>query len=151
MNKIRKTSEVDIPKETIKNGIRHVLCREDMKYYPELTKENGITYKLDEQTFLYHPQLESQDTNQDIGKYGRLRLEYLKNHKKGFLTQLMIQDRLNRYLVELNQAAHEQVNQMMEKMLKKDPLPEGFLEQVQHRNALMASAEEIVLREMIYK
>ncbi len=52
-------------------------------------KENGITYELRGEQ--YYPLLELPE-QKEIGKYGRLHLEYLKKHRKGYHTTIAESD-----------------------------------------------------------
>ena len=58
--------------------------------------ENGISYTLGEDG-LYYPDLRiAEGTHYEIGKYGRMRWEYLKNHHRGEYIKLLMNGRLNR-------------------------------------------------------
>ena len=58
--------------------------------------ENGISYTLGEDG-LYYPDLRiAEGTHYEIGKYGRMLWEYLKNHHRGEYIKLLMNGRLNR-------------------------------------------------------
>ena len=90
-----------------------------------------------------------------IGKYGMLRRSYLKNQKNGLYTGMMLSGKLNRHLEEIDQAA----NSMMERLITQMAKAQGVTEALKASNQLLwlqrmsnirASAEEIVLAELIY-
>lgn len=98
--------------------------------------------------------LPDNDTYQ-IGKYGYLRLDHLKEHKRGLYTQLMIECKLNKHLFDTDQEANNMVNTIIHQLAKKENVslyPDGNnpLEWTQKMNNLKNRAEEIVLKEMIY-
>ena len=116
---------------------------------------NGITYELKGDK--YYPAL-SLPTQNDykIGKYGLLHLDYLKVSQKGRYTTLLTQGDLNSYLHKVD----EQAIQMMETLIAQLSEARGVNEKLKASDALKwvaemnnikASAEEIVLREVIYQ
>ena len=90
-----------------------------------------------------------------VGKYGMLRRSFLRNHRKALYTGMMLSDRLNRHLEEVDQ----QANTMLEKLLKQLAQEQGVTEElkakdqmlwVQLMNNLRQAAEETVLAEVVY-
>ena len=116
---------------------------------------NGIRYELRGEQ--YYPMLKlPAQLNYEIGKYGRLRLDFIEKHRQGTYTTLLTEGRLNEHLHDIDRQTHVQIDlhiaQMAERMgvneeLKaKDPM-----RWVQMMNSIKASAEEIVLREVIFR
>ena len=67
--------------------------------------ENGIGYTLGADG-LYYPDLElPEGTHYEIGRYGRIRWEYLKNHRRGEYIRLLMNGKLNEYLHEVDAAS----------------------------------------------
>lgn len=90
-----------------------------------------------------------------INKYGYLRLNYLKEHKKGFYTSLILQDKLTNHLVSVSNEAEIRINFLIENYKKMDKLTEknkenNELEWVKMMNNYKNCAEEIVLNEIVY-
>jgi hypothetical protein len=57
------------------------------------------------------------------------------------------------HLADVEEEASEQVSFLISEMLKTDPAPDTAADQmgwVRHMNSLKASAEEIVIREVVY-
>lgn len=91
-----------------------------------------------------------------LSKYSRARLNYIKQHKKGLYTELMIAGRLNKHLAEIDKTANERINQIVCEMARKENIPihyDGKMEQlkwVSLMNNYKYCAEEIVFSELIY-
>ena len=118
-----------------------------MKTKLTYTNINGINYP--------NHQLPEQKTV-TIGKYGHLRLEYLKKHRRGTYTTLLTTCRLNEHLANIDAEASQRVRELTEAFAR----AEGITEQLKAENSLMwvqemhnckARAEEIVLREVVYR
>lgn len=117
--------------------------------------KNGINYELRGEQ--YYPMLEiSEQTNYEIGKYGHLHFEFIKKHRRGTYTTLLTENRLNEHLHSIDEQAHEQldlhINQMAKRMGVTEELKSSDpMRWVQLMTNIKASAEEIVLKEVIYK
>ena len=90
-----------------------------------------------------------------LNKYGRLRLNYLKQHKKAEYTILFMNGELNKHLKEIQETATKRVNQIIEELKAKSDLTEDMkntdmLYWVGTMNSIKKQAEEIVLNELIY-
>ena len=88
-----------------------------------------------------------------LGKYGRLRRTYLMKHRPVLYNSMLLTGKLHPHLLEVEQAAENQKQQMMTELLKQNPAPDKAKNQlawVQHMNSLKAQAEELVMNELIY-
>lgn len=93
--------------------------------------------------------------NKTIGKYGRLRLNYLKENKKGLYEQLIIENKLFEHLVDTNEEAKKQVKLITNQIVEQEHIDEypkrrDALDWVCAMNNAQVSAEEIVYKELIY-
>ena len=71
--------------------------------------QNGIKYELRGEQ--YYPIFEiSEQTNQEIGKYGHLHHDFIKKHRRGTYTTLLTEGRLNEHLHSIDEQAHEQID-----------------------------------------
>ncbi|MBP3920987.1 MAG: TnpV protein [Bacilli bacterium] len=92
----------------------------------------------------------------EINKYGYLRLNYLKEHKKGLYTTLLMQDKLTNYLVSVSNECEKRLNILMKNYKRTDELLSeknkeiNQLEWVKLMNNYRNCAEEIILKELIY-
>ena len=117
--------------------------------------KNGINYELRGEQ--YYPMLKiSEQTNYEIGKYGHLHLDFIKNHRIGTYTTLLTEGRLNEYLHNIDEQAHELIDLYIAQMTKRMCVTESLkdsdpLRWVQIMNNIKASVEEIVLKEVVYR
>ena len=93
--------------------------------------------------------------NYQIGKYGYLRLDYLKKHKRGYYTELMLEGTLPEHIVAIDKETNMQVNNIVKNLAKANNVDEILkqsepFEWVKLMNNFKNSAEEIVLKELIY-
>ena len=89
------------------------------------------------------------------GKYGMLRKQFLKEHRSAKYQYLLLTGKLTEHLNQIDQEARKQVEILMEQMVKKQGATEELkaqdqMERVRLMNNIKASAEEIVLKNMIY-
>jgi hypothetical protein len=116
--------------------------------------ENGIKYELCGD--IYYPMLElDEQTDYQIGKYGCLHLDYIKQHCKGRYNTLLVEARLNTYLHVIDVQAHTMLDNIISNLVRERGIDEelkatDMLKWVSEMNNIKASAEEIVLREVIY-
>ena len=90
-----------------------------------------------------------------IGKYGRMRLDYLKKHRRGTYTTLLTSCTLNQHLYETEQEAKHQIDLPLSRLIKARGITEKLkatspLLWVKEMNNAKHNAEEIVLNEVIY-
>ena len=117
--------------------------------------ENGIKYELCGD--IYYPMLElDEQTDYQIGKYGCLHLDYIKQHRKGRYNMLLIEARLNTYLHEIDVQTHSILADIIANLARERGIDEelkatDMLKWVAEMNKIKAVAEEIVLKEIIYQ
>ena len=129
-----------------------------MKVMEKLEKvivENGITYVLGEDD-IYYPDLRlPESTNYQIGKFGYMRCEYLKEFKHGDYMDLLLNGKLNGYLHEVDEECHEMLDRIVEQMKEK----QGVTEQLKAENQMLwvgrvnnirMCVEKIVVQELVY-
>ena len=90
-----------------------------------------------------------------LGKYGRLRYHYLKQHKPILYTHLKTTCTLNQHLAEIDQTANDRMEHLVTKMAAQQGVTETLkaanqMQWVGRMNNIRQSAEEIVLQELIY-
>ena len=90
-----------------------------------------------------------------LNKYGRMRLNYLKEYKKAEYTILFIENKLMEHLEEIQETATKRVNQIIEDLKAKSNLTEDMkntdmLYWVGTMNVIKQQAEEVVINELIY-
>ena len=114
-----------------------------------------ITYT--ERDGIFYPNLDlPEHTNYPIGKYGKMRLEFLKNNRKGTYTTLLTSCKLNEHLYNIEQEVKEQINFTLSLLVKERGITEELkasnpLHWTQEMNNAKHCAEEIVLNEIVYR
>ena len=90
-----------------------------------------------------------------IGKYGRMRQRYLKEHRPVLYSSLILSEKLHPHLLEIDRVARERVDAMLPRMME----AAGVTEELKARdpmswvglmNTLKAQVEEIIQDELIY-
>ena len=128
---------------------------ENKELEKEITDEKaGIDYTLVGDYYLPNLKLEQEEKVQ-LNKYGLLRLDYLKKHKKSELSIMFMDMTLNKHLKEVQELAQARVNELVEQLkatsgLTEDMKNTDMLYWVGTMNAIKNQAEEIVLKELIY-
>ena len=115
------------------------------------TNSRNVTYSTVGDYLL--PNLTLNQPRKPLGKYGRLRLNFLKQQHPVLYNTMLLSGSLYPHLMEVEQTAESRMQQTMEQLLKQDPAPDKAQNQlmwVQHMNSLKAQAEELVLTELIY-
>ena len=95
------------------------------------------------------------EKNYHIGKYGHLRLEYLKKHKKADYTIMFVDGTLRKHIVDIDKQAKSRYDILMKQMLDKNPIDESLkdtdpLKWTGLMNNYKHSAEKIIYSELIY-
>jgi len=95
------------------------------------------------------------DGNYQIGKYGRIRRSYLKEHRKILYTNYVVEGTLFKHLSEIDQACNERMENIVSTMAKQEGVTEALkaadqMEWVRRMNSIRNRAEEIILTELVY-
>ena len=92
----------------------------------------------------------------EINKYGLLRLNYIKEHKKGLYQSLLMKNELTNNLLSVSKECEERLKTLMDNYIKNyEKLSEkskknNQIEWVKLMNNYKNTAEEIILKELIY-
>ena len=97
----------------------------------------------------------SQEEQQPIGKYGRMRGRYLKEHRPVIYSNLLLSGRLNQHLAEIDQACMNRIELITQQMKVQEGVTEELkatdqMAWIARMNNIQNRAEEIVLHELIY-
>jgi len=114
-----------------------------------------ITYHKEGDYYIPDLYLEDYKKDYQIGKYGYLRLEYLKKHKKADYTIMLLDGSLRKHIVDTDIQAKERLEILMKQMLEKNPIDENLkdtnpLKWIGLMNNYKHTAEEIIFKEIIY-
>ena len=113
----------------------------------------GGTYREENGHLIPNVTLPEQ-TDFQIGKYGRMHLDYIKNHRRGRYTTLLTEGKLNARLHEIDLEATEMLDTIIPRLATERGIDENLKTRdmlcwVAEMNNIKASAEEIVLREVV--
>ena len=114
---------------------------------------NGLTYDLVGD--YYYPRLAvPEEPEGDIGRFGRMRKRFLKEHRKGVFAELLLTGTLHYYLVEVNNDALTMIERITDQLARAEGVTEDLkardqLEWIRAMNSCRARAEEIAVRELI--
>ena len=114
----------------------------------------NISYTKNGDYLLLNLKLENKK-QYNIGKYGLLRLEYIKKYKLGLYFDLLVNDTLNKYLHDIDTIVMEKVQKLITELAEKENINEQLKENnqmlwVSKMNNIKNIAEEIILKEYIY-
>ena len=95
-----------------------------------------------------------EQTDYQIGKYGRMHLDYIKQHRRGRYTTLLTEGKLNAQLHEIDLEANKMLDTIIHRLATERGIDENLkardmLRWVAEMNNIKVSAEEIVLREVV--
>ena len=120
----------------------------------KIDERTGIEYHLEGDYYIPNLTIPKQEKI-TLNKYGKMRLKYLKEHKKADYTIMLIDGTLNAHLEEIQETADNRIEQIISELKSKSNLTEDMkntdmLYWVGTMNSIKAQAEEIVFSELIY-
>ena len=123
------------------------------KNFDNLYEKLGGTYREENGHLIPNVNIPEQ-TDYHIGKYGGMHLDYIKQHRRGRYTTLLTEGKLNVRLHEIDLEANEMLESIIahlaaERGIDEDLKARDMLRWVAEMNNVKASAEEIVLREVV--
>ncbi len=122
-----------------------------MKEAKTIYEQLGGTYREENGKLVPDVELPEQ---KPIGKYGKMHLEYLKQHRRGRYSTLLGEGRLNAYLSEIDEQAHKMLTSLTVELAKTQGIDEHLkatdqMRWVQMMNNVRNSAEATIMRELI--
>ena len=120
----------------------------------KIGERTGIEYRLEGDYYIPNLTMPKQEKI-TLNKYGRMRVNYLKEHKKAEYSIMLLEGTLNTYLKEIQETATARVEQIIKLLKEKSNLTEEMkntdvLYWVGTMNSIKAQAEEIIYNELIY-
>lgn len=97
----------------------------------------------------------TEQSQQPLGRYGRLRKTYLEKHRPVLWNSLLLSGRLYPHLQEIDRTARQRLEAMMPRLMKEAGVTQALkardpMRWVRLMNCLKAQAEEVILQELIY-
>ena len=119
-----------------------------------LYEQMGGTYRQ-EGDYLIPNLLPSEGSDTPLGKYGRLRRTFLKEHHNGIYTAMLMDGSLWKHLHEIDQSCKERLDHIVTQMAERENVTETLkaadqMEWVRRMNSIRSRAEEIVLADIVY-
>lgn len=120
-----------------------------------IDEKTGIEY-IRKGDYYYPNLVDTASVNpNELGKYGKLRLNYLLDHKKIEYTILWFENKLRSHLLEIDKAANERFKVLMKQFAEQENITEELkannqMEWVCRMNNIKNRAEEIIFSELIY-
>lgn len=116
---------------------------------------NKITYHKEGDYLIPDLIMENSCKDYHIGKYGKLRLNYIKNYKRGLYTELIMNGTLSKHLGDIENTANERIALIVKQLSESENVNENLksanqLGWIQAMNNIKNRAEEIVYSEIIY-
>ena len=120
----------------------------------KIDERTSIEYHLEGDYYLPNLVMPKQEKI-TLNKYGRMRLKYLKEHKKAEYIIMLMDGTLNTHLKKIQETADNRVQQIISELKEKSNLTEDMkntdmLYWVGTMNSIKAQAEEIVFSELVY-
>ena len=117
-------------------------------------EEMGGTYRQ-EGDYLIPNLLLPDESEYQIGKYGRMRRSYLKEHRPILYANLLISGTLHRHIAEIDRTCNERMEIIVSDMAKQEGVTEALkaddqMEWIRRMNNIHSRAEEILLFELVY-
>ena len=127
----------------------------ELTFMKSLFEQMGGTYRQVGDYLIPNLSLPEKSDYQ-IGKYGRLRRNYLKEYHPVLFANFLTSGTLHRHLAEIDQACNERMEIIISDMAKQDGVTETLkvadqMEWVRRMNSIRSRAEEIVLTELVYE
>ena len=141
-----------VGKEPITAANQH---KKELIYMKTIFEQMGGTYRQEGDYLIPNLTLPDEPEYQ-IGKYGRMRRSYLKEHRPILYTNLLTSGTLHRHLAEIDQACNERMAIIVSDMARQEDVTEALkaanqMEWVRRMNNIHSRAEEIVLTELVYE
>ena len=120
-----------------------------------LFEEMGGTYRQEGDYYLPNLSLPSDSEEYQIGKYGRMRQRFLKEHRRTLYTSLLLEGTLTKHLAEIDRSCNDRLEIIETAMMKQEGVTEALkasdqMEWVRRRNSIRNRAEEVILIELVY-
>ena len=119
-------------------------------------ERTGIEYRLVGDYYIPNITIPKARRTGNIGKYGRLKLNYMKKYKIPEYTEMLLSNELKSYLLDIEDECKVRVEQLVKQMAEKENVTEELkatnqMKWVQNMNNIKNCAEEIAYNEIIYK
>lgn len=154
--------ERDIRKFNLKSNLQAKVRDKKKSIYQSESKTKGGNFMANKLSLSYrnvngalYPELQisrNPDANKrPVGKYGQMYLNYLKDEHSERYAELRMSGELMSLIHKVNDATHEQIKELTCKLMNQYPSTTDTMKKFRQRNTCQAMAEEIILKEFLYK
>lgn len=121
-----------------------------------IDERTGIEYNLVNDYYIPNIVLPKPRRTGNVGKYGRMRARYLKEHKKAEYLIMLIDNELTSHLLDIDDICRERMDSLIKQIAEKENVNEELksknqLEWVSQMNNIKNRVEEIIINEIIYQ
>ena len=120
-----------------------------------VNEKTGIEYRLVGDYYIPNITIPKARRTGNIGKYGRLKLNYMKKYKIPEYTEMLLGNELISYLLDIEDECKEKLDILIKQMAEQENVTEELkannqLEWVARMNNIKNRAEEVIYSEIIY-
>ena len=121
-----------------------------------IDERTGIEYNLVNGYYIPNIVLPKPRRTGNVGKYGRMRDRYLKEHKKAEYSIMLIENELTSHLLDIDDICRERIDMLVKQIAEKENVNEELkaenqMEWVTRMNNILNRVEEIIIDEIIYQ
>ena len=121
-----------------------------------IDERTGIEYRLVGDYYIPNITIPKARRTGNIGKYGRLKLNYIKKYKISEYTEMLLSNELKSYLLDIEDECKEKLDILIKQIAEKENVTEELkannqMKWVQKMNNIKSITEESVLNEVIYQ
>ena len=118
-------------------------------------EQMGGTYRREGDYLLPNLSLPPDAEDYQIGKYGRLRQRYLKEHRRTLYSNLLLEGTLMKHLAEIDRSCYDRLEIIEKALMEQEGVTEALkstdqMEWVRRRNSIRNRAEEVILTDLVY-
>lgn len=140
-----------------KRNIRFIAIMDKIDILPMHIHDdsNGLDYTLNGDYYLPDIIDHEQEDHRPLGKWGMMRMEYIKNHRPGLYSSMLLSGKLHTHLADLNEQARERHDFVVRQMARAEGITEHMkmldqIEWVRRMNMIVHMADELIMAELIY-
>lgn len=140
-----------------KRNIRFIAIMDKIDILPMHIHDdsNGLDYTLNGDYYLPDIIDQEQEDHRPLGKWGMMRMDYIKNHRPGLYTSMLLSGKLHTHLANLDEQARERHDFVVRQMARAEGITEHMkmldqMEWVRRMNMIIHTADELIMAELIY-
>ncbi len=140
-----------------KRNIRFIAIMDKIDMLPVHIHDdsNGLDYTLNGDYYLPDIINQEQEDHRPLSKWGMMRMDYIKNHRPGLYSSMLLSGKLHTHLADLDEQARERHDFVVRQMTGAEGITEHMkildqMEWVRRMNMIVHAADELIMAELIY-